>query len=132
MTLKEIYDLPYDTGEFQSSLTIWYNRLLEKTYDDLDPLDVYRMLNQDILKEVATLKAVDMIIENPYAGYFYDGEFVVKLSTMAITVSSSSMRRLLKTLQGIQYSYDRYDWSDEESKMRYSLALNKLLVNNGY
>ena len=75
-TLKELYGLSYDTSGFDSGLTNWYNSLIDRSYDKITISDVGIMIRQDVLKEVAIKKAVELFIDNPYCGEYIDGELI--------------------------------------------------------
>ena len=61
-TLKEIYDLAYDSSVFRSSLIEWYDQLIDKAYTELDVIDVSKMIRQDILKDIAIKKAIELFL----------------------------------------------------------------------
>ncbi|QPN37407.1 hypothetical protein I5080_19245 [Salmonella enterica] len=47
-TIKNTYNLSYGDLKVNSGLIKWYNRLLDKTADELDEIDVSKMIRQDI------------------------------------------------------------------------------------
>ena len=128
MTLKEMYNLQYDTSGHNYGLIIWYNELLDKTYDDLIALDVYRMFTQDVIKNLAISKAIEMLLINPYDGYFYDGEFLALLVSSASSIKKeTNLSELKRTLQHVKQEYETFEWLDEESKRQYAINLDKML-----
>ena len=72
-SMKEIYNLSYDTSNFNSGLVNWYNQMIDKTDEELDSTDVSKMIRQNILKEVAVKKIIELSVKGPYDGEFSDG-----------------------------------------------------------
>ncbi|NEY83225.1 hypothetical protein G4D64_17615, partial [Bacillus sp. 3H-10] len=64
-TLKELYNLSYDESNFGSGLIKWYNFLLDKKIGELTVTDISKMIRQDILKNLALEKSIDLFILNP-------------------------------------------------------------------
>jgi len=79
--LKISYGLDYDKSGINTSLIRWYNKLIDKTEEELDAADVRRMIRQDILSEVAIKKAIELFMSNPYGGEMWDGELLSILVT---------------------------------------------------
>ncbi len=51
-SLRNAYRLDYDRSGFTSGLINWYNVLVDKTTNELNVIDVTKMLRQDILDSV--------------------------------------------------------------------------------
>jgi len=126
--LKEIYGWSYDTSGFGSGLITWYNRLLDKTYDDLTIEDVCRMIRQDMAKDIAVQKAIEFFVKAPYGGEYYDGELLntlISLDTSLLSVSD--VDKIKDVLDGVKYDYVNFEWTDEESKKQYAQNINKMI-----
>ena len=68
-TLGELYGLEKDVNPvLVTSLVEWYNRLVDKTVDELDIYDVTRMVRQNTLIEVAVFRAVDLFCSDHFSG----------------------------------------------------------------
>ena len=90
--LKEIYDLTYDSSGFNSGLINWYNKLIDKTYDQLTVTDVSRMIRQDVLKTVAIKRAIELFLNNPYEGEYSDGELLNVLTSLNTNLINSIIK----------------------------------------
>ena len=105
-TLKQLHDLSYDISGLNSGLITWYNQLIDKSYDDLNTADVCRMIRQDILKDIAIQKAVDLFLIDPYNGEYCDGELLnVLISVDLKLVSKNTIQRLKATLNIVRNEY---------------------------
>jgi len=130
-SLKTQYNLPYDTSGFNSGLINWYNRLINKSYDELDVIDVCKMIRQDVLKDVAINKAIEIFLKDPYAGEYNDGELLsVFISLDMKLMDTSSQRELQNILENIQKNQFDFEWDNEKAKANYventDIMLNKL------
>ncbi len=65
-------ELPLDT----SSLGQWFHALLDKNISDLTICDITRMIQQNILIQIAMPVALKLLVEVPFAGEMYDGHLV--------------------------------------------------------
>ncbi len=127
-TLKEIYNLEYDHSPLP--LPQWYNKLIDKTDAELDLLDIHRMIQQDVLKDLAVNKAIEVLNTNPFEGYFYDGQFVELLAEVsAEELNKSSNYYLIKAivtrLESDYYVYDGFECNDDYRK-NFINIINKL------
>ena len=115
--LKELYCLSYDSSGFNSGLIAWYNKLIDKTYDDLTAADVSRMIRQDVLKAVAIKKAIELFLSDPYDGEYCEGELLEVLISLDISsVSELYIERLKNVLRDVFQDYVKFEWSDDETK----------------
>ena len=132
-SLKSLYDLSYDTSGFNSGIINWYNRLIDKTYDDLSVEDVCRMIRQDILRDIAIQKAIDLFLHDPYDGEYSDGDLLSVLVSLDIKLMNTTIREKLKSvLNVIEHEYVDFDWFDDESKVQYARNIERMysqLVN---
>lgn len=81
-SIKQIYNVDYDTSALQSGLIKWYNRLLDKTVDELDEVDVSKMIRQNILPELAIARAITILDNNPFTGEMHDGDILNALCVL--------------------------------------------------
>jgi len=131
-SLKKTYGLFYDRSGFSSGLVNWYNQLIDKSYNDLNVADVCKMIRQDILKDIATHKAIDLFLSNPYDGEYDDGGLLNVLVSLDIRNSNAVIVGKLKTmLSDVRQKYTDFEWSDEETKIKYINNVEKMLENLG-
>jgi len=129
ITLGKQYKLDYYSGEFQSGLTTWYNSVLDKTIDELSVADVSRMLRQNLLRDVAIKRAVDLFLVDPYDGEMQDGDLLSLLVSYGAEVAADGRAQiLLATIDKLEPEVANFDWMSESSRMRFED--NLLLLRN--
>ncbi|MBP9479669.1 MAG: hypothetical protein KBF12_13775 [Sebaldella sp.] len=131
-SMKEIYNLSYDTSNFNSGLVNWYNQMIDKTYEELNSTDVSKMIRQNILKEVAEKKIIELFVKDPYDGEFNDGgllKIIISLNFKAEDIQDFEKFRnfLIQT----KNEYEKFDWSDEQTKIEYGNNITKLMNQLG-
>jgi len=127
-SLKKIYNLSYDVSGFNSGLVNWYNQLIDKSQDDLSVSDVCKMIRQDILKDVAVQKAIELFLDNPYDGEYDDGGLLKVLTSLDIkSIPVATLDKLKATLGVVRHEYIDFDWFDEEAKFQYTKNVEKML-----
>ena len=118
-SIRIVHKLEYDKSNLNSGLVNWYNRLLDKNVDKLDVVDVSKMMRQDILKEVAIDRAIDLFLFNPFDGEMQDGD----LLTLLISINSDLIKNrkkcenLINAITELESSYLDFDWADNQSKV---------------
>ena len=128
--LKELYNLPYDSSGFNSGLINWYNKVIDKTYEDLTLADVCKMIRQNIVKNVAIKKAIELFLCNPYDGEHIDGDLLATLTSLDTKLFDVHYNRELKyVLEDVKQGYNDFDWSDEKTKIQYAKNIEKMLKN---
>ena len=86
--LKELYDCQYIiSDEDLYPLQKWYNKLIDKSINEINIADVLRMLRQKVFIKLAMSKAIELLRENIFVGELYDGELLKKLSEFDCHVS---------------------------------------------
>lgn len=115
MSIKEEYGLKYYEDDFRTSLTTWYNKLLDKSYLELDIGDVIRMLRQNILPYMALNKAIDLFLENPYAGDIEEGE-ILSLLLNHENLPNNRIGEIIEALERVKSGYLNYSWIEEDEK----------------
>ncbi len=120
-SLRTLYNLEYSTSPLQSSLIVWYNKLIDKTVDELDATDVSKMFRQKILLEIAMDKALDLFIENPFAGEMLDGDLIGLIVSFDRNIfrSYKKIDFLLQKIRELESGQLAFDWIDES--FRFSL-----------
>jgi hypothetical protein len=127
-TIKDIYLLNQDSQNLESEYALdkWYNRLINKTADEIDLEDVSRMLSQSIFLDLGIKKAIEILLDDPVAGELYDGQLLELLSSIDLNkFEDLSQLRLL--LQKINNSVSNLDWSNEEDRKEYSELLTNFM-----
>lgn len=138
-TIKDLFNLDYDNQPYP--LPMWYNQLLDKRTDEINLRDIFRMINNDILPELAIEKAIDAFIENPFDGEMMDGqllELFVNKSTMFFDSKNSRLSKMVNIIKSMdddtaqskeQWGYE-YDY-DEEGCKKYLMLLDeaKKIIN---
>lgn len=121
-SLKEVYNMEYDDSGFNSGLIIWYNKLIDKTYEEINTEDVLRMIRQNILKDVAKRRIIDLFIKNPYDGYVYDGELLNIIVEQ--NIMSTNIVGLKRVIADLEKNVLDYEWDDNEEK---NLFMNNII-----
>ena len=129
-TLKEMYNLSYDSSGFNSGLIDWYNQMIDKTYGDLTVADVCKMIRQNILKDIAIKKAIEFFLNDPYDGEYSDGGLLEALTSLDIySLNVLNVDQLKTTLNHVRHDYVNFEWSDEEIKNQYTENIERMLKN---
>jgi hypothetical protein len=122
-SLKEQYNLHYETSDFKSSLTSWYNEVIDKTYDLLSVEDVSKLIRQDIIKKIALEKAIELFDENPYAGDYYDGALLKTLATIELKYLANLDEKYLVILTNkideLKQGKTNFKWLSLEDETKY-------------
>ncbi len=133
-SLKNLYGLEYHKGDFQSGLTNWYNKLVDKTIEDLNVVDVAKMIRQNILKDVAINRAIELFLSEPFDGEMQDGDLLELLvSCGSEVVKNSRVQALVSMILKLETEFADFDWADERSKKLFEsnlATLKKMLLEN--
>lgn len=105
----------------------WYIELLSKRIKELDENDVYRMLRQEILIEVAVYKAIEIIKHNPLAGEMYDGQFLELLYSMDTSKYKNCIPQVKDILKEIRENISAFEWMCEDDAKAYSVVVEKFI-----
>ncbi len=133
-TLENLYKLKPDNSGFKSSLIIWYNNLIKKTYDEVNEVDVLKMNRQNILIELALKRAIEILKENLFIGEFFDGEVFNMVSNSNLdTLNLEYIKYLIDIVKNARNSFDNFDWLDEDERSKFISSLNNLEIKlNNY
>ncbi|MDR1002766.1 MAG: hypothetical protein LBL82_05815 [Oscillospiraceae bacterium] len=119
-TIKEHYGFIYDKGDFKSSLTEWYNNLIDKTYGELDVQDVTRMLRQSILPDVAIQRAIELFEIDPFCGELVDGDILRIIVENWNTIKDENLIVIIRNvLKDLRVKTNEFDWMSSSCKDRY-------------
>ena len=128
MSLKEKYNLSYDSSGFNSGLIDWYNKLIDKSYEAISIEDIAKMIRQDILKDIAIVKAVDLFFEDPFDGEYDDGDLLNSLASLEFkNIDNKKILKLKQQLNNLQSTYLEFEWEQVELKERFKKDLDKIL-----
>lgn len=105
----------------------WYISLLGKTIEEIDVKDIYRMLRQDILMEIAVPKAFEMLQEDPLTGEMYDGQLLEMLYSVDVNKYEKSVDKVKGILGKINGNISTFEWMSDEDSKDYLEILEKFL-----
>ena len=131
--LRSKYGLKYYQGDFQSSLTIWYNKVIDKSVEDLDICDVTRMIRQNILLDVAINRAIELFLANPFNGEMQEGDLLKLLvDHKTIVLKNNKVWQLLTIINKVENRIEEYDWINNSDKIQFKknlVILKQTLLN---
>ena len=131
-SLKNLYGLNYDNSNYQSTLVNWYNKLIDKSIDKLSVADVSRMIRQDIMKDVAIDRAIELFLIEPFDGEMQDGDLLALLvSCGASVVKNSRVQALVALIVKLENEFADFEWANENSRMLFEqnlVALKQILL----
>jgi len=127
ISLKNLCGLDYDNSGYQSSLIDWYNKLIEKSADELSIADVSRMIRQDVLREIAINRAIELFLIDPFDGEMQDGGLLALLvSCDAEVAKSKRVTSLINMALKSENEISDFDWADEESRAMFEKNITVL------
>jgi len=127
--LKEIYNLSNDLSGLDYGLIHWYNELIDKSYDNLTTADACKMIRQNVLKNIAIKKVIELFLKDPYDGEFFDGGLLDVLNSLDISSLGMLYIEKIKTvLRVIQQEYIDFDWFDDEAKNKYAKNIDLMIT----
>jgi len=131
-SLKNLNNLSYDTNDSQSSLIQWYNRLIDKSVDELSVTDVSKMIRQHILREVAINRAIELLLVEPFAGEMLDGGLLdLLLSCGAEFADSKKIEMLIPMIMEAEKEMSGFDWQESRCRLLFetNLAILKSILH---
>lgn len=105
----------------------WYVLLLNKTIKEINIGDIYRMLRQNVLVEIAIPIAFDMLRKDPLIGEMYDGQLLEMLYRVDVNKYGGNIEEVKKILEEIHNNIDEYEWMSDEDSKSYVEILEKFL-----
>lgn len=126
--IKEIYALNQNiqTEASEYPLDQWYNRLIDKTIDEIELEDVSRMLAQNIFMDLGIKKALEILKDDPLAGEMYDGHLLKILYSIELN-QFEDLSQLASLLQDINRNLSNIEWADEEDQEEYTELLTNFM-----
>lgn len=105
----------------------WYNQLLDKDYNDLEVLDVTRMIKQKKFLELATAKAMDCNKANPFCGDLWERKVLELLCKLDMNYLKGYCEDLNDILLRAFMQAQEHEWLCEEEKVAYSKLVGSFL-----
>ncbi|MCM1097619.1 MAG: contact-dependent growth inhibition system immunity protein [Ruminococcus flavefaciens] len=122
--IKDIYDISFDpddvSQEDRCPMREWHNKLINKTYFQLDIFDVTRMIIQKMYLELAVAKAVSFVKETPFCGLRYEGELLELLYKVDVCYLEKYKEILKEILDNALRQNEVYEWLCEEERVEFS------------
>jgi hypothetical protein len=84
-TFREVLgsvNLEKGSNDKQYSLDIWYEKVKNTPFEELELEDLCRALRQNLCVEHLLTRVIGFIKKDPLVGEFYDGELVASLATV--------------------------------------------------
>ncbi len=126
-TIKEIYRCSAITSDEQLfPLQKWYNRLIEKTTDDIDVTDILRMLRQKVFVDLAIPTAIKLLQKDVYAGELYEGEVLEKLSEIENTLLIPFADELRDIVRCAIENCATHEWAYDGEDLEFKVILERL------
>ncbi len=133
-SLRKTFGLEYDKSNQQSGLIKWYNRLIDKSIDDLDIVDVAKMIRQNILRDIAIDRSIELFLNEPFDGEMQDGDLLALLVSCGPAVTRNSrVQDLISTILKLENEFSDFDWPNPSVKMLFEnnlAALKRMLLEN--
>ena len=130
MTIGEVYNLPAPYSNDGCSLEQWYMELYNKQVEGLSTLDVIRMLEQNILEELAIKKAIEYLHEDPLAGSKFDGQLMETLLSTDLNKLNDSIGDIKKLVSDVSLKLNKLDWLSVEDKEEFADLLKDFLIKS--
>jgi len=126
--IKDIYNCEYSISEGEVyPLQSWYAQLISKNLDELEVLDVVRMIRQNEFLDLAIFKAINYLNENTFVGDMYDGEVLENLSKLNIRFLIKYINELDNILKKALEENESHEWLCEEEKDEFEELVRKFL-----
>ena len=125
--IKELYNISFDLTDVPENekypMHDWYNDLINKTYNQINILDVTRMLIQKVFMELAVSKAIYFIEENSFCGQRYEGELLELLNKLDVNYLREYKLVLNEILLKALDKNRIYEWLCEDERIEFSELL---------
>lgn len=126
--IKELYNCEYIvSGEKLYPLQKWYNKLIDKTINEITVADVLRMIRQKEFVDLAISKAMEFLKDNVFAGESYDGELLEKISEIDTSFLSYHSHELKSILKDAMNKSETHDWSYDGESEEFKAIINAVL-----
>ena len=131
--IADIKHINVTTLKTECSLDKWFSKMVNKTTDKLDILDISRMIRQDIYVDIALPIALKMIQDDPFNGEMYNGQ-LLELVERYLTKSPEYLKDFdfNSLLKKIDRKILVHIWEDDADKEAYMGTVEKFknLITN--
>ncbi|TYV55625.1 contact-dependent growth inhibition system immunity protein [Listeria monocytogenes] len=111
--IKDIYHIDDSFSSDNEKYNKWLKSLLNKTKDEITEKDVYTMLLQQELEDLAIEKAIEFIKIDPLTGEMWDGQFLEQLAGIAADKLVAYKEELQKLIPYIDIQIKEPLWDFE-------------------
>ncbi|EKZ0954286.1 hypothetical protein RAZ37_001889 [Listeria monocytogenes] len=111
--IKDIYHIDDSFSSDNEKYNKWLKSLLNKTKDEITEKDVYTMLLQQELEDLAIEKAIEFIKIDPLTGEMWDGQFLEQLAGISADKLVSYKEELQKLIPYIDIQIKEPLWDFE-------------------
>jgi|APHig6443717497_1056834.scaffolds.fasta_scaffold235489_1 hypothetical protein len=125
--ISNILKVKSEEINIKCELDKWYISILNKTIEELNVNDVYRMLRQDILIEIAVDKAIKILEENPLEGEMYDGQLLELLYSLHINKYKEYIPKVKDLLIKINSNISSFEWMCDDDFKEYLDVMKRYL-----
>lgn len=124
--IKDIYACKYIEGDGELyPLQEWHNKLIDKKISELKILDIIRMIRQNEFIDIAILKGVEYLRENPFIGDMYEGELLEKLSEVETKYLIDYIDEINNILSNALIKNQDYEWIDDNERKEFEELIKK-------
>lgn len=129
--IKVIYRCKHiESNDNLYPLQIWYNQLIEKTFDELSVIDVLRMFQQKIFVELALKKAIVFLRNDIFSGELCDGELLVKTTEVNFSLFIPHISKLNAILENALEKSKHHEWLCDEDMIVFEKAVISFLAKS--
>ncbi|EOW3721472.1 contact-dependent growth inhibition system immunity protein [Listeria monocytogenes] len=111
--IKDIYHIDDSFSSDNEKNNKWLKSLLNKTKDEITEKDVYTMLLQQELEDLAIEKAIEFIKIDPLTGEMWDGQFLEQLAGISADKLVAYKEELQKLIPYIDIQIKEPLWDFE-------------------
>ncbi|ENI8397271.1 hypothetical protein ABZZ53_002448 [Listeria monocytogenes] len=111
--IKDIYHVDDSFSSDNEKYNKWLKSLLNKTKDEITEKDVYTMLLQQELEDLAIEKAIEFIKIDPLTGEMWDGQFLEQLAGISADKLVAYKEELQKLIPYIDIQIKEPLWDFE-------------------
>ena len=109
-----------------TSLEIWFNKMINKTEDELEISDLLRMIRQNLFMDLALNLSIEMLKQNPFIGEYYEGELINHLLRIDVNLIIRYKDDIKQILSDAQINICKIVWESEDDKDEFNKNLQAL------